>query len=403
MSFRLLAISTMYEGYLDSFYAIHPEIAGMTYSEHHKILMDETTEFAGSYLRNFRKSGIEADCIVCNDSELQKKWSIEKGLDPDNKPGIILDQIKSFMPEVLWVENLSCVTSEFLRNARIQVPSIRLIAANHGSPFNSKVIESMKGVDFVITCTPGLKSAIGEMGKKSFLVYHGFDTDQLKWLNTESSLPGNDFIFSGSLITGGDFHARRIHLIEELVKEDIPVELYVNLESKFRIRAKQSIYYLNSFLKKTGLSNSLGRFPVLQYGKTRVNSYSDKLLGKIKPPVYGPDMLNLFHNSKIVLNFHIGIAGDWAGNMRMFEVTGVGSCLLTDNKKNMSELFDIEKEVVVYENEHDCAEKVRWLLDHEDERKQIAISGQKRTLNSHTVENRCRSIIGIMNSELMSR
>jgi len=400
MSFRLLSISTMYDGYLKSFYDKHPEISELNYRDHLNILMEETTEFAGSYLRNFRKSGIEAEGIVCNDSGLQNKWSTEKNLNTGNSLEILFDQIKSAMPEVLWVENLSFVTSDFLNNVRKEVPSIRLIAANHGSPFNSKVLESMKGVDFVITCTPGLKLNIEELGKKSYLVYHGFDTDQLKWISAHSSAPENDFIFSGSLITGGDFHAQRIHLIEKLVSENIPVGLYVNLESRYRIRAKQSIYYLSELVKKAGLSGSLGKIPLLRYGRTWVNSYSADLLRKIQPPVFGPDMLNLFHNSRIVLNFHIGIAGDWAGNMRMFEVTGVGSCLLTDNKKNMPDLFESGHEVVVYDNENDCVEKVKWLLEHEDERRQIAMAGQKRTLNYHTVEKRCQSIIDIMNREL---
>ena len=35
-----------------------------------------------------------------------------------------------------------------------------------------------------------------------------------------------------------------------------------------------------------------------------------------------------------------------AGNIRMFEITGVGSCLLTENFNNIPQLFDIDKEVV---------------------------------------------------------
>ena len=81
------------------------------------------------------------------------------------------------------------------------------------------------------------------------------------------------------------------------------------------------------------------------------------------------------------MNIHIGVAGDYAGNMRIFEVTGVGSCLLTDNKKNMSDLFEPGKEVVVYDSPEDCIAKVKWLLENENERKKIAGSGQKKTLN----------------------
>ena len=402
MSFRLLSISSMYSGYLNSFYHKNPDIDLLSFNEHKKSLLDDTTEFVGSYMKNFRKSGIEADCVICNDYRLQKKWGRERGINPDKSWDILFDQVNSFLPDVLWIENLSFVTPEFLKNIRQYVTSVRLIVANHCSPFNAKVLASLGDVDFVITCTPGLKSAIENMGKKSYLVYHGFDTDILGRITKEPNTLVNDMIFSGSLITGGDFHAKRIKLIERILVENIKIGLYVNLESNYRIRAKQSIYFFSKFVKIAKLENVFDRFHFLQYGKTWVDSYSDALLKQKKPPVYGVDMFNLFINSKTVLNFHIGIAGEYAGNMRMFEVTGVGSCLLTDNKKNMRDLFDIDTEVVVYDNEEDCVAKIKWLLDHEEDRKRIAASGQHKTLKYHTVENRCRSIIEIINSELKS-
>lgn len=390
----------MYDGYLDLFYKTYPDTAALSYDEHKKLLLDDTTEFVGSYIRNFRKLGIETDFVICNDNRLQKKWGIRKAIDTEKKWDILLDQIQSFRPDILWIENLSFVTSEFLIYARKRVPDIKLIAANHCSPFNAKVLDSLNGVDFVITCTPGLKLSIEALGKKSYLVYHGFDTDMLQRTINRSDNPVSDFIFSGSLITGGDFHTKRIRLIERLLKENVPIGLYVNLEENYRIKIKQAIFYFSGFVKKIGLEKVFNKISLLQYGKTWVDSYSETLIKKNNPPVFGIDMLNLFLKSKIVLNFHIGVAGDYAGNMRMFEVTGVGSCLLTDNKKNMNELFDTEKEVVVYDNEEDCVAKVKWLLEHEDERRKIALAGQQKTLKYHTVENRCQSIIDIMNSEL---
>ena len=390
----------MYSGYQDLFYLKHPDVAGLSYEEHKKLLLDDTTEFVGSYIRNFRRLGIEADFVICNDINLQKKWSIENGIKPEKKWDILLDQVSSFQPDVLWIENLSFVTPEFLKYTRQRIPGVRLIAANHCSPFNSKVLDSLSDVDFVITCTPGLKLSIEALGKKSYLVYHGFDVDLLQRTTNSPESPVNDFIFSGSLITGGDFHTQRIRLIERILSENIPIGLFVNLEENYRIKIKQSIYFFSRFVKKIGLENVFNKVRVLRYGKTWVDSYSVALIKHKNPPVYGVDMFNLFLRSKIILNFHIGVAGDYAGNMRMFEVTGIGSCLLTDNKKNMSDLFDTDREVVVYDNEEDCVAKVKWLLDHEDERKRIALAGQQKTLKNHTVENRCKSIIEIMNDEL---
>ena len=174
----------------------------------------------------------------------------------------------------------------------------------------------------------------------------------------------------------------------------------MNLENKFRIRAKQAIYLFSTFLKKIKMEEHFNRYQFLQYGKTWVDSYSYLLLKHKKPPVFGIDMFKLFNRSKIVLNFHIGVAGDFAGNMRMFEVTGVGSCLLTDNKKNINDLFIPGSEVVTYDNPDDCIEKAKWLLNHEDERKKIALAGHQRTLKFHTVENRCRTIIDILEEVL---
>ena len=390
----------MYQGSIDTFYNKHPETDRIPYKDHLNLLLKDTTEFVGSYIRNFRKLEIDADCLIANDYYLQLKWAVENGIDKNKTEEIIFDQVKSFAPDVLLIENLSVVSSGLLQNIRQQVRSIRLIAANHCAPFNSKVLDSLKEADFVFTCTPGIKIDIESRGKKAYLVYHGFDADLLQRIDSDKGVSPNDFIFSGSLISGGAFHTMRIRLIENILQANIPIDLYVNLENNFRIKAKQSIYLFSTFLKKFKMENLFSNYQFLQYGKTWVDSYSDTLLKHKKPPVFGIDMFNLFNHSKIVLNFHIGIAGEYAGNMRMFEVTGVGSCLLTDNKKNMSELFTPGTEVVVYDNVEECIEKAKWLLAHEEERKKIALAGQQKTLKFHTVENRCRTIIEIIENEL---
>jgi spore maturation protein CgeB len=45
----------------------------------------------------------------------------------------------------------------------------------------------------------------------------------------------------------------------------------------------------------------------------------------------------------------------------------------------MPELFDIDKEVVVYKSIEECVEKVKWLLNNKAECKKIAEAGQKKT------------------------
>ena len=81
--------------------------------------------------------------------------------------------------------------------------------------------------------------------------------------------------------------------------------------------------------------------------------------------------------------------------MRLFEVTGVGSCLLTDEKDNLGQLFTTD-EVVTYTTPEDCIEKIEWLLTHEREREKIALRGQQRTLKDHTFAQRVKQFCKIL-------
>ncbi len=78
--------------------------------------------------------------------------------------------------------------------------------------------------------------------------------------------------------------------------------------------------------------------------------------------------------------------------MRLFEATGVGSCLLTDWKNNLSDLFEPDAEVVAYRNAEECIEKAEYLLRHEGERQKIAAAGQCRTLRDHTFARRAEQL-----------
>lgn len=400
MSFKLLNISSMYQGYLESFHNKHPQIDNLSYDEYCNLLLNDTTEFAGSYNKNFRKLGIDAKCIITNDILLINKWRSENRIKSREIKDVIFEQIKIYNPEILWLENLTNINRSWLNYVKEEVKSIKLIIAYHCAPYNQSLLEKMRGVDFVITCTPGIKSALEKEGIRSYLVYHGFDQDLLSRLDNHGNKPKKNLVFSGSLFPGGNIHNDRIAFIERLLKERIELSLFVNLEKSYKIKIKQSIYFLSDLMKKLNMERLRDRIQLFEYARDPVKSYSKILLKTNQQPVFGIDMYNLFNLSDIVLNFHIGAAGDYAGNMRLFEVTGVGSCLLTDNKKNIGELFDVNNEIVVYNSIEDCIEKAKWLMQHEDERKKIASCGHKKTLQNHTVEDRCKTIIDIINKEL---
>src|ERR1700754_4892949 len=80
--------------------------------------------------------------------------------------------------------------------------------------------------------------------------------------------------------------------------------------------------------------------------------------------VWGADMYQALRRSKITLNSHIDMAGREAGNMRLFEATGVGAFLLTDFKDNLHTLFAPEREVAAWRSIDECLASIaRYLAD----------------------------------------
>ena len=79
-------------------------------------------------------------------------------------------------------------------------------------------------------------------------------------------------------------------------------------------------------------------------------------------------------------------------------ILGLIKLLITDWKKNLSDLFEIDKEIVTYKTPEECIENVRYYSLHEDERKQIAAAGQRRTLTEHTFKSRVNEMVKVMES-----
>jgi spore maturation protein CgeB len=112
--------------------------------------------------------------------------------------------------------------------------------------------------------------------------------------------------------------------------------------------------------------------------------------------VWGADMYQALRRSRITLNSHIDMAGREAGNVRLFEATGVGAFLLTDFKDNLHTLFDPHREIAVWYSIDDCMAKIAQYLTDDGSRAMIATAGQNRTMATHTYRQRAREIMEIV-------
>ena len=249
------------------------------------------------------------------------------------------------------------------------MPSVKKIIGWCCSPFTKQQLENYKLFDFVFACSPGFVEVFNNIGIKAYRLNHAFEASLLPRIQSESSYSESDFIFIGSFIGNNDFHNERIKLIESLISKKINLSLYTNLpnDNPVYVFGQKIGYSISQFLKSVGLSNLAFSLPVIKK-VARLNemprkiNFSDEFKQTANPtPLYGIEMFKALSKSKIGFNSHGGVAGEYAANVRLFEVTGVGSCLLTDHKKNINDFFEPDREVVTYKSADECIEKVNWL------------------------------------------
>jgi spore maturation protein CgeB len=119
--------------------------------------------------------------------------------------------------------------------------------------------------------------------------------------------------------------------------------------------------------------------------------------------VWGADMYQALRRSKITLNSHIDMAGREAGNMRLFEATGVGAFLLTDFKDNLHTLFAPDREVAVWRSIDECLAAIGRATGDHDGCAEIARAGQARTMRQHTYRHRTAEILGFVDGRRAPR
>ena len=117
--------------------------------------------------------------------------------------------------------------------------------------------------------------------------------------------------------------------------------------------------------------------------------------------VYGNDMLELLNKSKLLINSHIEDTR-YAGNMRLFEGTGMGCLVLTDNKIGLDKLFKINKQIVVYKNLVDLTSKIVFYLKNKKKLLLVAKNGYKKTNSKHNYKNRVKILDKLIKKNINS-
>ncbi|CAM4332502.1 CgeB family protein [Paenibacillus tarimensis] len=119
------------------------------------------------------------------------------------------------------------------------------------------------------------------------------------------------------------------------------------------------------------------------------------------------DSVRFYNGAKIVINLHrtaepgkdnrntYGLPGR-SINPRTFEINACGAFQLTDKREDLSTYFKPGREIETFSSAAELTAKIRYYLQHEEQRSRIAVRGLLRTLRDHNYANRLDRLLSLI-------
>ncbi|ABW28603.1 glycosyltransferase family protein [Acaryochloris marina] len=360
---RLTLFWSFYQGYLESFYESHPQLEERTYQYQVNLLLSDYFGWPPALAKKLECLGYEVQILIVNAEPLQYKWAEENGFHftKNWQYEIAYEQVRQFQPEILWIGSMFNFYGDYLQTLR-QI--CRKVFAWIACPISPSL--NLSGIDCVLTSHINFRDSFRRQGQASERLFPAFEPNILNLLdNVKSDI---DCSFIGNLTWA---HLKRIQVLKQLSKQT-PIRIWGN--------------------RPTLLSKGL-----LKKGYIRTLLEANSLRTNIQSSIWGMEMYRILARSCMTVNVHGEVAGGIAGNIRMFEATGVGTLLITENSPNIRELFDPNKEVVVYDTINDLVDKINYYIQYPRQALKIAKAGQLKTLESHTTSYRSEQLAKIFN------
>lgn len=371
---RIMQIHTFYSQYLATMYGQHPQLAQADFTSQIKAL--EVDGFSAVHMLGFHMDqlGHQSQVVIGNNLLSQYAWAFENGLarGPRRVPSpeeILIAQVEAFQPDVLYLSDPITYNSAFVRRLPRR-PKLVLgwRAANVPADWDASEF------DVILSCLAGMRERAREQGARDAVhFYPGFPQ---RFFDAVRQIPkGYDVCFYGQ-VNGTQYPARirMLHrLAERCVQDNIALRMHLSGQVETATPLTRAV--------------NLG-------------------------PTYGMNMYAALRSSRIVFDVRgsIGIrdaqggvrdlAGRETANMRIFEATGVGTCLLTEQYDNLHELFEPDKEIITYSSEKEMEDKLRYYLSHEEELQKIASAGLTRCQRDHSMAHRIKEFESIIRHKL---
>ncbi len=368
---KLLKASSFYPAYHRWVYERNPALRDLPYAEQHRALMADGFATADTWKHYLEKDGrFEVTEVVVNAEILQKRWALENGVQYGETTwlrDIFRAQCARFRPDVLYA--LANEVSINLEQYLDSFPQRPFVIGFDGVARHDDRLA--RNCDLVISCLERSVEYYKSVGCSGYFMAHGFDTRNTPASWADVPCEEVDLSFVGSLMVRIGHQERALAL--KYISDATPLAVWSgSLPSDCAL-----IRTWASFLRHGDLK-SAAAFPAVAFAVRQLRRLN-------RGELFGRAMLRQLAASRITLNVHIAAAGEEAANIRLFEATGAGTCLLTDWKPNLGRFFELDREIVAFKSRDEAVEKIRFLLANEHVCRDIAERGRLRTFSSHAV------------------
>ena len=390
---RILVLNADYPRFLSWLYRRHAGLESADYAAQMSARNASLFGVADFYSRNFTALGHAAAEIHVNNVWLQTAWAREHGMAVEATPAAATGTI----PLPAWLQRTIAPLKPMLRPLARKVGLSPSLDAQAEAILLSQ-IEDFKP-DVVLNqdtfhVDPGLMRRVKAIGNPILIGQIGISPSRgVDWSVYDlmmSQLPAIVEFFRRLGVRAEVSHLAFEPAILEALPPAPAVDMDVSFVGTVSPDHQQRIALLEAVAERHDL-NLFGTPP-------QALPVSSRLHRCFQGEVWGADMYQALRRSKITLNSHIDMVGGEAGNMRLFEATGVGAFLLTDFKDNLHTLFAPDREVAVWRSIEDCLDVIGRAITNADERAAIARAGQARTMAQHTYRHRAAEILGFIES-----
>lgn len=360
---KILMVDAAYDEFLDSVYADIPGLADQAYQPQKQAILNRCFGAADYYSHALTAIGHPTADVIWNAIPLQLKWARENApdlaqacasMDRDVwRQAVLKEMVTQEKPDVLYLQTIYDVPAPLLHELK---PLVGLIAGQRAAPIPKQYDHSP--LDIVFSSLPNMVDEFQSMGVTAAFIPLAFDQRVLDHLIPRPKR--HDVTFVGGL---GPDHASRNATLEAVARE---IDM-----------------------------------TVWGYGENQLAPNSP-LRHAYQGQAWGLDLYRIFQESRVVLNVHSPWAEGFANNLRLFEATGVGTCMVTDRKHNLPDFFEENVEVMAYDTPQECIAVIQDLLCNAPKRETIAKAGQARTLKQHTYAALAERTAALLDEQLTS-